>query len=79
VQGADGAGVTGSWHDLRHHHASVLLSGGVSPARVERLGHDLAELLRTCAHAIRSDEDRVRTIGDGALGRAEDLVRTEAR
>jgi integrase len=68
-RGAQGAGVTASWHDLRHHHASVLLSAGVSPAIVaERLGHDLAELLKTYAHVIRSDEDRVRAIVDGALG-----------
>lgn len=48
------------WHDLRHHHASVLLSGGISPALVaERLGHDIKTLLRAHAHVIRSDEDRV--------------------
>ena len=67
------------WHDLRHHHASVLLSKGVSPALVaERLGHDLNTLLRTYAHVIRQDEDRVRAIVDGALGGdAEDWLRTE--
>lgn len=57
------------WHDLRHHHASVLLSEGVSPALVaERLGHDLKTLLSTYAHVIRKDEDRVRQIVDEALG-----------
>lgn len=68
-----------SWQDLRHHHANVLLSNGVSPALVaERLGHDLNTLLRTDAHAIRQDDDRVRTIVDGALGgNAEDWLRTE--
>ena len=74
------AGLEGyGWHDLRHHHASVLLSAGVSPALVaERLGHDIATLLRTYAHVIRSDEDRVRTIVDEALGAsAEDWLRTE--
>ena len=67
------------WHDLRHHHASVLLSKGVSPALVaERLGHDLKTLLRTYAHVIRQDEDRVRTIVDATLGGdAEDWLRTE--
>jgi len=67
------------WHDLRHHHASVLLLTGVSPALVaERLGHDLNTLLRTYAHVIRQDEDRVRAIVDGALGGdAEDWLRTE--
>jgi integrase len=49
------------WHDLRHHHASVLLSRGIRPALVaERLGHDIKTLLRTYTHVIRSDEDRVR-------------------
>ena len=65
------------WHDLRHHHASVLLSKGVSPALVaERLGHDLKTLLRTYAHVIRQDEDRA--IVDVTLGGdAGDRVRTE--
>jgi integrase len=58
-----------TWHDLRHHHASVLLSEGVSPALVaERLGHDLKTLLTTYAHVIRKDEDRVRAIVDATLG-----------
>jgi integrase len=67
------------WHDLRHHHASVLLSKGLSPALVaERLGHDLKTLLRTYAHVIRQDEDRVRAIVDVTLGGdAEDWLRTE--
>lgn len=67
-----------SWHDLRHHHASVLLSHGVSPALVaERLGHDIKTLMRTYAHVIRSDEDRVRSIVDDSLGStAEDWLRT---
>jgi integrase len=75
------AGVTATWHDLRHHHASTLLSAGVSPALVaERLGHDLKTLLATYAHVIRADEDRVRAIVDETLGApAEDLLRTEAR
>ncbi len=67
------------WHDLRHHHASVLLSKGVSPALVaERLGHDLKTLLRTYAHVIRQDDERVRAIVDVTLGGdAEDWLRTE--
>ena len=73
------AGVDATWHDLRHHHASVLLSAGVSPALVaERLGHDVATLMSTYAHVIRSDEDRVRAIVDGSLGSAEDWLRTES-
>lgn len=77
------AGLTGrTWHDLRHHHASVLLSEGISAALVaERLGHNVATLLRTYAHVIRKDEDRVRSIVDAALGggAAEDWLRTAAR
>jgi len=71
---------TVTWHDLRHHHASVLLSEGVSPALVaERLGHTMVTLMGTYAHVIRSDEDRVHTIVDASLGgSAEDWLRTEA-
>lgn len=75
------AGLAGnSWHDLRHHHASVLLSRGANPAKVaERLGHDLKTLLSTYAHVIRDDDDRVRNIVDESLGvSAEDWLRTEA-
>lgn len=52
---------------------------GVSPALVaERLGHDLKTLLRTYAHVIRQDEDRVRAIVDVTLGGdAEDWLSTE--
>ncbi len=77
---ADMARVDASWHDLRHHHASVLLSAGVSPALVaERLGHDVKTLLATYAHVIRTDEDRVRNVVDETLGgSAEDWLRTEA-
>lgn len=73
-------GVPATWHDCRHHHASVLLSRGVSPALVaERLGHTIAELLKTYAHVVRADEDRVRSIVDETLGgSAEDWLRTEA-
>ncbi len=78
---ATGAGVAGrTWHDLRHHHASVLLSAGVSPALVaERLGHDVKTLLTTYAHVIRNDDERVRSIVDETLGvAAEDWLRTAA-
>lgn len=68
------------WHDLRHHHASVLLSDGVGPALVaERLGHDVKTLMSTYAHVIRHDDERVRKIVDESLGgSAEDWLRTEA-
>jgi hypothetical protein len=57
--------------------SSVLLSAGVSPARVaERLGHDVKTLLATYAHVIWKDEDRVRSIVDDSLGgSAEDFLR----
>lgn len=74
---ASSAGVEGrTWHDFRHHHASLLLSEGISPALVaERLGHDLKTLLRTYSHVIRSDDDRVRAVLDGAFtDRAESFL-----
>jgi integrase len=69
-----------AWHDLRHHHASDLLSKGVNPAKVaDRLGHDLKTLLTTYAHVMPQDDDRVRSIVDQTLaGSAEDWLRTEA-
>jgi hypothetical protein len=43
----------------------------------ERLGPDIKTLMRTYAHVIRSDEDRVRSIVDESLGAsAEDWLRT---
>ena len=50
----------------------------MSPALVaERLGHDIKTLMRTYAHVIRSDEDRIRSIVDESLGAsAEDWLRT---
>jgi integrase len=68
-----------TWHSLRHHHASTLLSAGVSPALVaERLGHDIQTLMRTYAHVVRSDDDRVRAVVDEHLGvSAEDFLRTD--
>ena len=80
-QATRAAGLEGhGWHDLRHHHASVLLSAGVSPALVaERLGHDVKTLMSTYAHVIRNDDDRVRAIVDESLGvSAEDWLRTAA-
>jgi integrase len=77
---AKAVGLTGrTWHDLRHYHASTLLSRGVSPALVaERLGHDVKTLLATYAHVIRADDDRVRGIVDETLGKdSADFSRTE--
>lgn len=49
------------WHDLRHHHASLLIAAGSSPRAVaDRLGHaDPSETLRTYAHLWPSDEARM--------------------
>jgi integrase len=56
------------WHAARHYHASMLLSQDVNPAYVaDRLGHDVATLLRTYAHALPRDDDRVRALVDQAL------------
>lgn len=80
-QAAHKAGLAGhGWHDLRHYHASILLSAGVSPALVaERLGHDVKTLMATYAHVIRNDDERVRSIVDATLGSsAEDWLRTSA-
>ena len=48
-------------HDLRHTHASLLLSSGVSIVAVSnRLGHaNIATTLKTYAHIMPSDEDRI--------------------
>lgn len=49
------------WHDLRHHHASLLIGAGLSPRAVaDRLGHaDPSETLRTYAHLWPSDQQRI--------------------
>lgn len=68
------------WHDLRHHHATALLSEGINPAKVaERLGHDLKTLLKTYAHVMPRDDDRVRAVVDATLGvSAEDWLAASA-
>jgi hypothetical protein len=68
-----------TWHDLWHLHARTIYRG-VSPACVaERLSHDIKTLLRTYAHVIRQDDERVRAIVQSILGAsAEDRLRTEA-
>lgn len=55
------ADVTFRLHDLRHAHASYLLSSGVPVTKVaERLGHkSVNTTLSTYAHALPSDDDRV--------------------
>lgn len=57
------------WHQLRHHHASVLIRAGASPVAVAaRLGHkDPTETLRTYAHLWHDDDDRMRDATDGLV------------
>jgi len=53
----DGEGLT--LHSLRHSHATILLSRGVSIAKVaERLGDTQQVVLETYSHAIPDDEER---------------------
>ena len=53
-------------HDLRHAHATWLLTDGVPVHTVaDRLGHDPAVLLREYAHLIGQS----RTVASDAIGR----------
>jgi integrase len=71
------AGVTVRYHDLRHWHASVLLSAGVPIATVAQLlGHTPAVLLRTYAHVLDGDHDRARAAIDEVFA---DYARTGSR
>lgn len=58
------------WHELRHHHASLLISAGLSPVAVaDRLGHkDGTETLQTYGHLWPTDHDRAVAAVDAALG-----------
>lgn len=57
------------WHQLRHHHASVLLSQGASVVAVaRRLGHkDGTETLRTYGHLMPEDDPRMVSLSDGLV------------
>jgi integrase len=57
------------WHELRHHHASLLIAAGLSPTAVaHRLGHkDATETLRTYAHLWEDDDARSVRAVEGAL------------
>ena len=60
---ADAAGLPeATFHDLRHHYASVLIRAGENPKVVQkRLGHaTVAETLDTYTHLWPTDEDRTR-------------------
>lgn len=56
------------WHELRHHYASVLISGGENPKVVQkRLGHkDVMTTLRTYSHLFAEAEERTRDVLDAA-------------
>lgn len=57
------------WHQLRHHHASLLIADGMSPVAVaHRLGHkDANETLRTYAHLWPTDDERMALAADGQV------------
>lgn len=56
------------WHELRHHHVSLLIAAGMSPRAVaDRLGHaDPAETLRTYARLWPTDTTRMLAAVDAA-------------
>ncbi|HEX7118164.1 MAG TPA: site-specific integrase, partial [Longimicrobiales bacterium] len=59
----DGDGVT--LHSLRHSHATILLSRGISIAAVaDRLGDTQQIVLETYSHALPDDEERALSILD---------------
>lgn len=62
-------GIGDGWHQLRHHHASLLIAAGLSPVAVaHRLGHkDANETLKTYAHLWPNDDDRMVAASDGMV------------
>ncbi len=60
------AGIEASLHSLRHMHASVLLSSGLSLIETsKRLGHASPNVtLSTYAHRIKKDEDKAIEVWD---------------
>ena len=69
VAGGRGRG----WHELRHHHASLLIAAGLSPRAVaDRLGHsDPSETLSTYASLWPSDPGRILGAIEDAHGGAD--------
>ena len=57
-------------HELRHHHASLLIGAGSSPRAVaDRLGHaDPSETLRTYAALWPTDQGRILDAVEAAYG-----------
>lgn len=66
------------WHMLRHFHASLLISAGLSVTAVaERLGHaDPAETLRTYAHLWPTDQERATAAIEASFGASAVLTGT---
>jgi integrase len=63
------AGIEATWHDFRHHHASLLLSRKVNPIAVaERIGDTLTTLNRIYAHVMPSDKAAIDQAVDEAMG-----------
>jgi integrase len=70
-----------SFHDLRHHYASLLIHHGESVKVVQaRLGHaSAAETLNTYSHLWPDSEDRTRAAVDAAWRARADFSRTESK
>ena len=77
---ASGAPAGTTFHDLRHHYASLLLRHGESVKVVQaRLGHaSAAETLDTYSHLWPDSEDRTRAAVDSVWHGLADFSRTES-
>jgi len=67
------------WHQLRHYHASALISAGFSPVAVAaRLGHkDATVTLKVYAHLWDSDDARMSTVADEIVAPSEERTAIE--
>lgn len=67
-------------HDLRHAHATWLLTDGVPvPTVADRLGHDPAVLLRVYSHLIGDSRTAAATTIGGLLGAGAPKVRSKPK
>ena len=64
------------FHDLRHTHASILISEGVDLVKVSRrLGHANAKItLEYYAHLMPNEDDQVADIFDQAMNRTKEAM-----
>ncbi|KAB2335110.1 site-specific integrase [Bacillus mesophilum] len=64
------------FHDLRHTHASILISEGVDLVKVsKRLGHANAKItLEYYAHLMPNEDDQVADIFDQAMNRTKETL-----